>query len=326
MEKTNIEYFNNSYSSFINDILSTFPEFKEVVTEYYGDFLVSGDSNEDKHVKRFMRKINDYNTQIVQKDESIFSESLFLIKNVDFKKIWESEELSESNKETIWEYLQTLFVLGKTIISDSDKIKQMVENFKNLRENTGTETETSESANSEDTDMAQMLKNLSERQQSAEKSESSESNLNEDMLKNGMIGKLAQELSEEINIDSLNLNMDDTENVDDIFSNLISGDNPMKFMNLLQKVGSKIQDKVSSGGLDQEKLVEEATSMMGALTGGNPLLDNLMKMGMGAGGGAVPPRNQQAAEAQASNPHTGNSTRDRLRRKLEAKKKSQGGN
>ena len=75
-----------------------------------------------------------------------------------------------------------------------------------------------------------------------------------------------------------------------------------------------------------QKLVEEATSMMGALTGGNPLLDNLMKMGMGAGAGAVPPRNQQAAEAQASNPHTGNSTRDRLRRKLEAKKRAQGGN
>ena len=322
MEKTNIEYFNNSYRSFINDILSTFPEFKEVVTEYYGDFLESGDSNDDKHVKRFMRKINNYKGQIVQKDESIFSESLFLIKNVDFKKIWESEELSDSNKETIWEYLQTLFVLGKTIISDSDKIKQMVENFKNLRENNTSES-CEQSNDQEDNDMAQMLKNLSERQQNTEKSEP---NLNEDMLKSGMIGKLAQELSEEINIDSLNLNMDDTENVDDIFSNLISGDNPMKFMNLLQKVGSKIQDKVSSGGLDQEKLVEEATSMMGALTGGNPLLDNLMKMGMGAGGGAVPPRNQQAAEAQASNPHTGNSTRDRLRRKLEAKKRAQGGN
>ena len=322
MEKTNIEYFNNSYRSFINDILSTFPEFKEVVTEYYGDFLEieSGDSNDDKHVKRFMRKINNYKGQIVQKDESIFSESLFLIKNVDFKKIWESEELSDSNKETIWEYLQTLFVLGKTIISDSDKIKQMVENFKNLRENNTSEP-CEQTNDQEDNDMAQMLKNLSERQQNTEKSEP---NLNEDMLKSGMIGKLAQELSEEINIDSLNLNMDDTENVDDIFSNLISGDNPMKFMNLLQKVGSKIQDKVSSGGLDQEKLVEEATSMMGALTGGNPLLDNLMKMGMGAG--AVPPRNQQAAEAQAANPHTGNSTRDRLRRKLEAKKRAQGGN
>lgn len=321
MDKTNIEYFNNSYRSFIKDILSTFPEFKEVITEYYVDFLESGDSNDDKHVKRFMRKIKDFKTSISNKDESIFQESVFLIKNVDFKIIWESEELSDSNKETIWEYLQTLFVLGETIISDSDKIKKMVEKFKNLRENTVSDEndeacETSTSTEG-DEDMAQMLKNLSERQNNSS-GESGIGGLNEDLLKNGMIGQLAQELSEEINIDSLNLNMDDTENVDDIFSNLISGDNPMKFMNLLQKVGSKIQDKVSSGGLDQEKLVEEATSMMGALTGGNPLLDNLMKMGMGGGG--TPPRTQQEATAQASNPHTGNSTRDRLRKKLEAKK------
>ena len=322
MDKTNIEYFNNHYRSFVNDIITTFPEFKELVKEYYGEFLTVGDSNDDKHVKRFMRKIKDYKTQIGKKDESIFEESLFLIKNVDFKTIWSSDELSTSNKETIWEYIQTLFVLGETIISDSDKIKKMVENFKNLRNTTtGEEIEN----NTEETDeMAEMIKKLSEQQQNATENSESGSGLggglNEDMLKNGMIGKLAQELSEEINIDNLNLNMDDSENVDDIFSNLISGDNPMKFMNLLQKVGSKIQDKVSSGGLDQEKLVEEATSMMGALTGGNPLLDNLMKMGGGLGGGGTPPRTQQEATAHASNPHTGNSTRDRLRRKLEAKK------
>ena len=83
-----------------------------------------------------------------------------------------------------------------------------------------------------------MLKNLSEIKNRTVINLNS-NGLNEDMLKNGMIGKLAQELSEEINIDSLNLNMDNTENVDDIFSNLISGDNPMKFMNLLQKVGKR---------------------------------------------------------------------------------------
>ena len=326
MDKTNIEYFNNHYRSFVNDIVTTFPEFKEVVTEYYGEFLTTGDSNDDKHVKRFMRKIKDFKTQIGKRDETIFNESLFLIKNVDFKTIWNSDELSDSNKETIWEYLQTLFVLGETIISDSDKIKKMVENFKNLRNNNVSgESETPETTGDDVDEMAQMIKNLSESQQNSNESTGGlGSGLNEDMLKNGMIGKLAQELSEEINIDNLNLNMDDSENVDDIFSNLVSGDNPMKFMNLLQKVGSKIQDKVTSGGLDQEKLVEEATSMMGALTGGNPLLDNLMKMGGGLAGGGTPPRTQQAASAQASNPHTGNSTRDRLRRKLEAKKNGKG--
>ncbi len=52
-----------------------------------------------------------------------------------------------------------------------------------------------------------------------------------------------------------------------MFSNLISGDNPMKFMNLLQTVGQKIQDKVSSEGIDQNDLINEATQMMGSLSG-----------------------------------------------------------
>ncbi len=43
-----------------------------------------------------------------------------------------------------------------------------------------------------------------------------------------------------------------------MFSNLISGDNPMKFMNLLQTVGQKIQDKVSSEGIDQNDLINES--------------------------------------------------------------------
>ena len=71
--------------------------------------------------------------------------------------------------------------------------------------------------------------------------------------------------------------MEKTKIVDDIFNNLIGGDNPMKFMNLLQTVGKKIQDKVTSGGLNQEKLVEEAQSMMSSLGGNNPLFDQLMK-------------------------------------------------
>ena len=103
-----------------------------------------------------------------------------------------------------------------------------------------------------------------------------------------------------------------------MFSNLISGDNPMKFMNLLQTVGQKIQDKVSSEGIDQNDLINEATQMMGSLSGGgNSMFDALLKK---AGGGMGMPTPQQA-QAQMNNPHaSGNATRDRLRKKLEKRK------
>ena len=122
------------------------------------------------------------------------------------------------------------------------------------------------------------------------------------------------------------------------FKNIMSGDNPMKFMNLLQTVGQKIQNKVDTNELDGEKLVEEATQMMsqmGGLGGGNGgLFDSLLKnagnlAGMmgGAGGlagmmgGATPAASTPAAVA---NPHnsSSNPTRDRLRRKLEKRKQA----
>ena len=81
-----------------------------------------------------------------------------------------------------------------------------------------------------------MLKNLSERK--------TDKPLDENMFENGMIGKLAQELSEELDIEKMGLNISEDGNVDSVFSNLLSGDNPMKFMNLIQTVGKKIQTKM----------------------------------------------------------------------------------
>ena len=129
MEKTSIEYFNDQLKYFVKDIYNTFPEYKEVLVDYYSEILENDSCNSDKYVKRYMRKTREFKTLISNKDSTLFNDSICILKNVDFKTIWESEELSDSNKEHMWEYIQTLFVLGETIISDSDKIKNLVKNF-----------------------------------------------------------------------------------------------------------------------------------------------------------------------------------------------------
>ena len=156
-----------------------------------------------------------------------------------------------------------------------------------------------------------MLKNLSERKP--------DKPLDENMFENGMIGKLAQELSEELDIEKMGLNISEDSNVDSIFSNLLSGNNPMKFMNLIQTVGQKIQTKMDENGLDQEALVNEATSMMSNLQGSNNLFDNLMKQASNLGGMPNPGQGQGQGKGQRQE-STGNATRDRLRRKLEERK------
>ena len=82
-------------------------------------------------------------------------------------------------------------------------------------------------------------------------------------------------------------------------------------MNLIQNVGQKIENKLSDGNIDQGDLVKEATNMMGMLGNNNPMFENLMKNMQGEMREANPP-----TQSSSDNP-----TRDRLRRKLEQRKK-----
>ena len=299
MEKTNIEYFNYYLGLFVANVYDVFPEYSVILKEYYKEVLESDTCNNDKYVKRFMSKLKDYKKQISSKDDGMFGSSLFVLKNIDFCDLWKSEELSSNNKEKIWEYLQTLYILGETIISDSDKIKNIVQKFKQnelgekvgegeaeAEAGAGAEAENTsvveELDNSEDDEILDMLKNLT--------SDNSE-HIDEDFINNGLLGNLAKELTEEIDLSSMNL--DENGNVGDIFSNLLSGDNQMNFMNLVQTVGNKIQQKVQNGQFSQSDLMQDAQRMMAGLKNNQ------------AGGMPAPP----------SNP-----TRDRLRKKLEERK------
>ena len=324
-EKTSIEYFNDYTRDFVRDIQSTFPEYKDLLGEYYSDILTEESQNTDKHVKRFMRKMREFKTQISSKSPDLYKEPVFILKNLDFKILFESEDLSTESREKMWEYIQTLFVLGESIINDSERVKKLVKNFKRLRNTDDSATDAAASDNTEatpdksdeeqpdeeDEHILNMLRNLSERK--------TDKPLDENMFENGMIGKLAQELSEELDIEKMGLNISEEGNVDSVFSNLLSGDNPMKFMNLIQTVGKKIQTKMEDNGLDQEALVNEATSMMSNLQGNNSLFDNLMKQAGNLSGMGNPAATAAAAN-RSSQASSGNATRDRLRRKLDAKK------
>jgi hypothetical protein len=297
MTQTNIEYFNSTLKLFINNIIKIYPEYKETLDEYYVELLELDNCNDDKYVKRFMRKFADNKELISAKNNDLFNDTICFLKNIDFKEIWENEKTDESIKKTIWDYLQTLFVIGDTIISDTDRIKSLVESLKKKSDN-----EPDEDINPENKELLDMLQSLSENKDAPQ----------EDMLSNGLIGNLAKELANDINLDDMNLNMDDENtNIGDIFGKLMSGDNPMKFMNLIQDVGKKIKTKLTDGNVNQGDLLKEAQNMMGMLGNNNPLFDNLLNTAK-----------KEMAEANPPNdPSYDNPTRDRLKKKLEARKK-----
>ena len=186
--------------------------------------------------------------------------------------------------------------MSETIVNDSNTVKKLVQSIKKLQ-NKDDIKDNDDGENKEedvDNDIFNMLKNLSE--------ENKDSKLHPDFLENGLLGKLASELTDELDLSDMNL--ENSENVNDVFTNLISGDNPMKFMNLIQTVGQKIQGKVENGNFNQADLFSEAQKMMGCLQN-----DESMKMFNDL-------VSKQAKDVDSSS----NPTRDRLRKKLEDKK------
>lgn len=133
-----------------------------------------------------------------------------------------------------------------------------------------------------------------------------------DSIKNTKMGSLAKEITSEIDLSCLGSAGADADGNFDL-NNLTSNSGVMT--NIISQVGSKIQEKMKSGEINQEELVSEAFSMLNMLGGSsgmmnNPLCKHLMKMAGGAGGGGVK-INEPKVRSMA--------TRERLRKKLESK-------
>ena len=136
-----------------------------------------------------------------------------------------------------------------------------------------------------------------------------------EMAKNSKIASLAKEISEEIDISSINI-----EKPEDIMKLMdFSGDNNV-MGNIIKKVSSKISDKINSGDLKQDDLLGEAMNMMSMMGGkggmgglgdmlNNPMIAELMKS-MKKG---KPMQTRQDVVSKAS-------ARDRLRKKLDERR------
>lgn len=131
-------------------------------------------------------------------------------------------------------------------------------------------------------------------------------------LENSKIADLAKEIAKDVDMSALK-----GDNPDDMIKNMLdfgSGNNMLG--NIISKVSSTLNNKITSGELKHDELLGEAMSMMNIFNDGNnpmasnPLFANMMKA-MKTGKANVRPDVMKKGD-----------TRERLRKKLEMKKKN----
>lgn len=132
--------FNTILKEFIEKMLTTFPEEQKLKT-YYNAFKISKLYSNQLPIQIFMGGCLDYTDQIKNRDAEFFiNKKTFVEKcvkassfsnDIGLKDRWDT--IPEKTKKSIWDYVQTLFVLGEMYISKDqtliDKINKIYESM-----------------------------------------------------------------------------------------------------------------------------------------------------------------------------------------------------
>lgn len=186
------------------------------------------DENPD-YLKMFLKN------SIIFFEELSLGDSEYLIKNhyyltegIKFKEIWNELSCTKKTKESLWKYLHSLMFLAS-----NDKLLDYVnENFKEHKKIDI---------------MKDKIENIDLYLNNLKNFESKEKD-NIDM-ENSSIGNLAKEIMDDMGLDP---SSDKQPNISDLGS-------------MMTTTFSKLQSKMMSGELDQEKMMMEAQQMMGGM-------------------------------------------------------------
>lgn len=131
--------FNELLNEFICKMAKTFPS-EPKIKVYYRMFEMARKYNPHVPLRIFMGGCMDFTEQIKTRDAHFFLERDTFMKkcascssfsdDLGLKKYWLS--LSDKTKENIWDYIQTLYVLGENFIANDtsvlDTIRETYEN------------------------------------------------------------------------------------------------------------------------------------------------------------------------------------------------------
>ena len=280
------EEFTKVIYDLTNDILFTFPEYKDKMNLDLFNIKETKDEDSVRNVYEHIKKVlPERFFDILYKNEDMFTKddvNTEFLPGIHFKDLW-ANDISEKTKEIIWKYLQLILftVIGK--LNDQESFGDTAKLFDNINEEElkGKLEETLNNfqnmMGSDDPIIDVSGINMDQ----LPKPEQIQDHING--LLDGKLGKLAREIAEET-AGELNLDAENATSMNDVFKNLFK--NPGKLMNLVQNVGGKIDSKIKSGDIKESELMQEASELLAKMKdmpGMGDIQEMMKKMG-GKGG------------------------------------------
>lgn len=310
------------------DILISFPELAPTMNVHLKNVVTDNDESSesiDFVFKHCMKTYPDKFFDILYQNDTIFTNeknNADFLPDIDFKLLWK-ENLTDKTRETIWKYLQLVLF---TIVSNKEafsgesfgntaklfeaineeefksKLEETISQMKDVFDMSGNSDDSSENSSSSGKTSGINLEDLPNPE-----------DLHEHVSKmmEGKLGKLAREIAEETAAD-LNIDMENAESMNDVFKRLFK--NPTKLMSLVKNVGSKLDEKLKKGDINETELLKEAGEMMQHMKNMPGMKEMMSKMGMGGGG----KMNMGAMQANLEKSMRSASQKDRMRAKLAA--------
>ena len=298
------------FKSFITDICKVFPEHKETIDNNYSSVLELDEIiiDDNEIIFEFLNNIDKNSNDISNKNSYIFTDELFLIKDISMKSIWESD-ISEKTKQNIWKYLQAFCVINISRNSN-DKINEVLKSIESNEKVTDKKTV------KEIKKLKKMNENLKKDVEDNNEENSKDKSI-EELVDNTSIGNLAKEITEDLGF---------SENGEPDISEIMK---PENMMNMFQKINSTLSQKIENKELDMNNLFGEASGLMN----NNDIMKGMMGMmgNMGSNNSEGMPdlsgvmnmfqnMNQPKQQSNKSNdPHDPEVVRERLRNKLNKK-------
>lgn len=297
-------------NDFVKDLSVTFPEFIHLWEKWSNPEMSEEETRNlfDYCLAVFPERFFDilYQNEDIFKADSEFN-TLFL-PGVDFKILYNCENVSETTRKAIWKYLQVLLLATVNSVKDKANFGDTMNIFDGINEEelqaklsetlSGITDFFKDAEGSEEASQAPQEGHEGPQGDSEARPQFNFENMNmpnaEDLhghlkgLFDGKIGSLAKEMAAEIASefsDVLGGEADDARSAGDVLKNIMK--NPKKIMDLMKTVGAKLKTKMSNGDISQEELMKEASEWMSKMKdmgGEGDLGEMIKKMAKDMGG------------------------------------------